>query len=55
MARKPLTREQLRMRIHMAVEACRLSNDVRRDTNEMMDADNEEHDFHFQIATEEAD
>ena len=50
---KPLTREQLRMRIHMAVESCRLSNDVRPETNEMIEDDNEE--FQFQIAGNDAD
>ena len=50
-----MTREQLRMRIHMAVESCRLSNDVRPDTNgnELIDDDNEE--FQFQIAGDDAD
>ena len=41
------------MRIHMAVESCRLSNDVRPETNEMIEDDNEE--FQFQIAGNDAD
>ena len=58
---KPLTREQLRMRIHMAVESCRLSNVDRRDTNgnELIDDDHEEprfeDEFQFQIAGDDAD
>ena len=41
------------MRIHMAVEACRLSNDVRSAAAENFEADNEEHEFQFQIADDE--
>ena len=52
-----MTREQLRMRIHMAVESCRLSNDARPETyaNELIDDDNEEQEFQFQIAGDDAD
>lgn len=53
---KPLTREQLRMRIHMAVESCRLSNEqIRPETNQLLYDDNEEHEITFQIAGEDAD